>query len=145
MTDLKYEYHLKTWGGFYNDEYKRVHKLEPGDYWFDTNKEREDYINTLKQIEKDLNARVLMIVKTEGYNCRVSTVLHRVIRYKLKDYYSQYEMGINYPFSTAAYHMEWQWYPGFNHYPLGENFDYENEKFEIVQEWITGAFNFEEI
>ena len=36
--------------------------------------------------------------------------------------------------------MENNWYPGFNDYPLGENFDYNENKVTVIQEWITGSF-----
>ena len=65
--------------------------------------------------------------------------MHRVIKYEGKEYYSKYELSPNYPYDAAKYHLENKWYPGFNDYPLGEDFDYENV--ETVQEWITGAFD----
>ena len=40
----KYQYHVLTWGGFYNTEYKAVHGLEPGDFLFDTESERSAFI-----------------------------------------------------------------------------------------------------
>ena len=36
--------------------------------------------------------------------------------------------------------MENKWYVGFNDYPMGGDFDYDNEEFEVIQEWISGAF-----
>lgn len=138
MNDLKYQYHLKTWGGFYNEQYKKVHGKEPGDYVFDTKEERKDYIKTLEEIEKALSARSLAIDTSEGYNCNVRTVIHRVIRYKDKDYYSSNDLGPNFSYDTAVYITENKWYPGFNDYPLGEDFDYD--LVEIISEWVTGAF-----
>ena len=77
---------------------------------------------------------------SEGYCCRTRTVLHRVIEWDGKRYYTQLDMGVNYPMDVAQYHLEWKWYPGFNDYPLGEDFDYDNNPVQIIQEWITGAF-----
>ena len=142
MDKPKYEYHVLIWGGFFNDEYKKIHKKEEGNYWFNSKSNRSKFIKELKFIEEKLNARHLAISESEGYHCRTTTKLHRIIKFKNKEYYSEYEMGINYPFDAAMYHLEWKWYPGFNDYPLGEDFDYENNKVDIIQEWITGAFNF---
>ena len=138
-AELKYQYHMHTWGGFYNDEYKSKHKHEPGDYFFNTDTERQAHIKELKRIETMLNAKHLMITQTEGYACNIRTVLHRVVEWKGKRYYSSYDMGINYPISAAKYHMEWKWYPGFNDYPLGEDFDYDTNQVTVIQQWITGA------
>jgi hypothetical protein len=140
----KYQYHLQTWGGFYNKEH--THGFKSGDYIFDTLEERDAYINKLKQAEIDYpKARMLALSTSEGYNCNVRTTLHRVIEFENKEYYTTYDMGINFPYSTAQFHMEYKWYPGFNDYPLGENFPYDNpkeyQKIKIKQEWITGAFN----
>ena len=140
MENLKYEYYVYTWGGFYNKEYSKIHKKESGGFWFDSEKERKVYIEELKSIEKDLSANYLMISLSEGYCCRIPTILHRVIEFENKRYYSKYDLGINYPLDVAQYHLENKWYCGFNDYPLGEDFDYENNEVIIVQEWITGAY-----
>lgn len=42
---------------------------------------------------------------------------------------------------TYNVNLKTKWYPGCNGYPLGEDFDYENNKVKIIQEWITGAFS----
>lgn len=140
--ELKYQYHLLTWGGFYNDHHK--HSYKPGDYLFDTKEEREQYIEELEKTSKELNAHVLMISRTEGFNCDIRAVCHRVIRYKGQLYKSEYDMGINYPFRGAQYTMNYKWTLGFNDYPLGEDFDYDNGEVEIISEYITGAFDIEE-
>ena len=136
-TEPKYEYHLFTWGGFYNDEYFKIHQKPKGDFWFNTPEERQVFIEELEEIEKQLGAHHLAMTKSEGYCCRIRTVLHRVVEYEGKRYYSEYDMGINYPIGTAKFHLEYKWYPGFNDYPLGEDFDYS--KVKVIQEWVTGA------
>lgn len=141
-TGVKYEYLLHTWGGFYNEEFKEIHKEESGYHYFDTKEEREQYLNKLKNIEKELNARVLISVLSEGYNTRIMTTLHRVIKVDGKEYYSRHDMSPNYPFEVAKFHLEYKWQPGFNDYPLGENFDYSTDNYELIQEWITGGFDF---
>jgi len=107
--ELKYEYHLQTWGGFYNDEYAKIHKKVEGDFWFDTKEERQLYIDELKFIRKELNAVGLALDISEGYNCRQTTTLHRVVEWEGKRYYSTYDLGINYPFRAANYHLNWKW------------------------------------
>jgi hypothetical protein len=136
---MKYEYHLFVWGGFFNEEHLNKHCVQPGDYWFDTKEEREAFLNNLKKLEARLNAKHLCSKMTEGYCCRIRTVLHRVVEWEGQTYYSQNDLGINFPFDTAKYILEWKWYPGFNDYPLGEDFDYDNNNVKIVKEWITGA------
>jgi hypothetical protein len=42
-------------------------------------------------------------------------------------------------FDVAKYTLKWKWTCGFNDYPLGEDFDYDNNHPKIIQEWITGA------
>ena len=140
-TVLKYLYRVFTWGGFYNKEYQVIHKQEPGERFFDTKKEAEHYLSELKKTEKKLKANYLVSDTSEGYCCHIPTVLHRVVEWEGKRYYSSYEIDLDFPYESAKYHMEWKWYPGFNDYPLGEDFDYENNKVKIIQEWITGAFD----
>jgi hypothetical protein len=139
MKEPEYEYHLFTWGGFYNEEHLKIHKKPRGDFWFKTKKERQQFINELKSIERELNVKHLMMTLSEGYCCRIRTVLHRVIEWEGKRYYSKYDMGVNYPMDAAEYHLTWKWYPGFNDYPLGEDFDYYKNEVKVIREWITGA------
>ncbi len=138
---MKYEYLLDTWGGFYNKEHQEKHGEKSGYHYFDTEAERSEYLEKLKAIEGKLNAIVLVTTLSEGYNTRTVTTLHRVIKWKGKEYYSCYELSPNYPYDAATYHLENKWYTGFNDYPLGEDFDYENNEIEVVQEWITGSFD----
>lgn len=137
----KYEYHLFTWGGFYNKQYFQIHKKPNGNFWFETAEERQIFIDELKAIEEKLDARHLVMTLSEGYCCRIRTVLHRVIEFENERYYSKYDMGVNYPIDVAKYHLELKWTFGFNNYPLGEDFDYasEEENIKIISEWITGA------
>lgn len=137
-SGIKYQYHLLTWGGFYNEDYVSIHGHKPGNHLFDTAEERETYVQTLKSISEKLDAKHLALDTSEGYCCEISTVLHRVIEYNGDRYYSNRNMGVNYPLDTARYFLEWKWNPGKNDYPLGEDFDYE--KVTTIKEWITGAF-----
>lgn len=138
--ELKYQYHVKVWGGFFNEEYKEIHKQEPGDYVFDTIEERNLFIQNLKVIETNLDAKHLAISITEGFDCVTRTVLHRVCEMNGKFYKTEYDMGINYPYSSAQYHLDYKWYPGFNDYPFGDNFNYQRKDWKVVSEWITGSF-----
>ncbi len=133
------KYHLLTWGGFYNESY--THNYKPGDYVFDTIEEREQYISLLETVSEKLNAKVLMIRRTEGFNCDVRTICHRVTKYKDKLYKSERDLGVNYDYFSAEYMLTDKWTLGFNDYPLGENFDYDNGEAIVVSEWITGAFS----
>ena len=82
----KYEYLLNTWGGFYKDEHKAKHGLEPGYSWFFTAEERERHIEKLKYIEKQLGAQVLCVKRAEGKNTRYRSVAKMVFVYQRKEY-----------------------------------------------------------
>ena len=138
---MKYEYLLHTWGGFYNEEHKKIHKQEEGYHYFDTKEDRESYIKSLRCIEDKLNARHLMADLDEGYHTRTEVVAHRITRYKGKDYHTTRVFPPCYPFSSAEYFMENKWYLGFNDYPLGMDFDYSDSEVIVVSEWIEGAFS----
>lgn len=137
---MKYEYLLYTWGGFYNDQHKAIHNKSCGAHYFDSKEDRDNYLAELKSIESQLNAKFLAYTEHEGYTVRVKTVMHRVIEYKGKRYHSTNDYGFCDDYSVAEYHMTNKWYLGFNDYPLGEDFDYENEDIKIIQEWIDGSF-----
>jgi len=141
---MKYEYLLHTWGGFYNKEHQEKHGETSGYHYFDTEQPRDEYLAKLRKIEKELNANTLVVRESEGYNVRIITMLHRVVRWDDKEYYTEYKLGPDYPYEVAKYHLENEWYPGFNSYPFGDNFDYENNNIETIQEWITGAFDVNE-
>ncbi len=138
VNKIKYEYYLKTWGGFYNKEHE--HGYKEGDYYFDSKEERDNYIEKLHLLEVEYpNAKHLMLHLDQGYHLRTITTMHRVIRFEGKEYYSESEIWPGYDYDTTKYNLEWKWRPGFNDYPLGEDFDYS--KVEIVQEWISGKFD----
>ena len=138
---MKYLYYLYTWGGFYNNVYVQIHKQRPGSFWFNTKVDRQIYIDTLKDIEIKLSANTLAIELSEGYHCMVSTELHRCIEFEGNTYYSTYDLGINYPFDTALYHLQYKWRLGYNDYPLGDTFNYNDFNIKLIKEWITGAFD----
>lgn len=138
---MKYEYMLQTWGGFYNKEYKKIHKQEEGYNYFDTKEERASYVRELRRIERALDANHLVVKLEEGYHTRVVVIAHRITRYKGKDYHTTWDFSPCYPFESAVYFMENKWYLGFNDYPLGEDFDYDNPEVSVVAEWIEGALS----
>jgi len=138
---MKYEYMLLVWGGFFNKEFQDIHKIEEGYYYFDTAEERETFVKKLRSIEEDLGAWYLMTLTQEGYHLRKDVILHRVTRFEGKDYHTSTEQIRGCSFETAKYHMENKWYLGFNDYPLGEDFDYDSDKVEVIAEWIEGCFD----
>ncbi len=99
----KYEYLLKTWGGFYNDKFVKIHGKQEGSFFFDSKKERKVYIDELKQIEKKLNARVLMITEEEGKNVRYSTIAKMKMAYNGKTYEHETDFGCAYPEDSAHF------------------------------------------
>lgn len=137
----EYFYHVEFWGGFFNEEYK--HGIKNGCYWFRTQSARTRYINKLKKVEQEIDARHLAIHLAEGCHLTEKPALHRVLEWKGKQYHLSYEMFYGFEHSTCTYHMTWKWTPGFNCYIPGheikEDIDYENEVKEIAS-WITGSF-----
>lgn len=138
---MKYEYGLLTWGGFYNKEYQDIHDLQKGYKYFETEKERQDYLDLLHAVESQLNAKYLMSHTFGGYSCREPVTLHRVTSFEGEDYYSCDELFPDTSVQVAEYHLKYKWYLGFNDYPLGEGFDYTQEGVVVKGEWISGNFN----
>ena len=66
-----YQYHVLTWGGFYNKEYRSTHGLVGGDFIFETEASRSEFINELLEIEKTLGARRLRFRLSEGFCCGI--------------------------------------------------------------------------
>ena len=141
----QYLYMLNTWGGFYNKEHQDKHKEQEGYRWFDKEFDRTDYINKLRSIEDELGAKVLMLTVEEGYHTKTLTTLHRISEYKGKTYYSEDNIGFGYPYDQAAYKMEYKWLPGLNDEIIEETLkeDVDYDKVKVVQEWISGAFEYE--
>ena len=137
MKDLKYEYALHTWGGFYNKEYD--HDEIEGTKYFDSEEERGSYIIKLQNIEKKLGAHTLALSKFEGYNVRTPIVLNRVTRNLLTGEVVHTTRDAS-PCSYEAnvYFMTYKWHPGFNDYPFGEDFEYINANFKVIEQWISG-------
>ncbi|AUR81667.1 hypothetical protein NVP1089O_18 [Vibrio phage 1.089.O._10N.261.51.F9] len=138
--NMKYEYCLHTWGGFYNEEHAKIHKLEAGFHYFDTVGERDEYLKQLRKIESELGAQYLATSEFEGFHCRIPVVCHRICEFEGKQYHTKDELPPCYGFSSAEHWMENKWYPGMNDYPLGEEFNYYDQGFKIVAEWVEGAF-----
>jgi len=101
----KYEYLLHTWGGFYNDEHKAKHGLEPGYFWFDTAEERKRFLDELREVEKKYNARCLASSFEEGKHVRYRTIARMKLIYKGKKYLYEDDFGFGYPVDAA----EFQW------------------------------------
>lgn len=91
-----YEYHLFTWGGFYNEEHRKKHGLIPGNHWFKTYKDREDYCNLLKDLEKQLNAKSLAFDFNEGYYTRYKSIIRLEYIINNKSYYLIEELGVGF-------------------------------------------------
>ena len=142
MNNYKYEYYLKLWGGMFN---KNDHNIRRGDLYFDTEKERDNYLKKAQEIEKSLDrcdAR-LAYTKAEGFTVRTFPELHRICEYKGQLYHSSYKWSSPCPdINTLMYHMEYKWYPGFNDTKIEEEVSEEvnYSQVTVIQEWITGAF-----
>lgn len=134
---LKYEYLLKTWGGFYQ---LPKNPFKPGDYYFDSEEERRKYIEKLELKNTELEYSGMVLYKEEGYNVRHFPTLHRISSHKGELKHTTWEHFQNITAHTAEYSIENKWYPGHNDYPFGEDFDYDSPDFKIEEEWIEGKF-----
>jgi len=139
----KYEYYLYTWGGFYNDDNKKVHGFEPCEdgFYFDTKEERDFYLQTLQDACSKLGTDDACLVNqiAEGCSVRIKPCIHRVSEYKGERVHSICLWSWPQDVRVLRYHLEYKWYLGFNDYPFGEDVDYRDVK--VIDEWITGAFD----
>ena len=102
----KYEYLLHTWGGFYNEEHKAKHGLEPGCFWFSTADERKKFLDSLKEVEKKYDAHSLVFSFEEGKHVRYRTIARMKLVYNGKEYPYEYDFGFGYPVESAHYMWE---------------------------------------
>lgn len=98
-----YEYHLKTWGGFYNKEHSSVHGKEAGDFWFNTWEDRDKYLHELKLLEKKHGANHLAYTLSEGHDCRKQTVVRITANYLGVTYNFEYNFGYGYGVDNAEF------------------------------------------
>lgn len=147
MNDLKYEYGVHTWGGFYNDHNRAIHHFEEGTQYFPTKELRHTYLNSLENARRALTYSDATLAKHlfEGFNIRDLPVIHRVVEYRGKQYYSKYEYSWPETASVLLYYMENKWYPGLNddtvEETVGHSVDYKEVK--IIQEWLSGSIMLE--
>ena len=106
FTNEKYEYLLQTWGGFYNEQYAKIHNLKPGYFWFDSKEELQKFLHGLQKIEKEMSAFHLATNIVEGQHVRYKTIAKMIMKYKGKDYNYEYDFGFGYPIESAHYMFE---------------------------------------
>ena len=106
FSNEKYEFCLKTWGGFFNHEHKQKHGVEEGYHFFNTKAELKKYLGELKKIEQELNARILAYDIFEGKHVRYETIAKMVLIYKSIEYPFEYNFGFGYPVSSAYFLFE---------------------------------------
>lgn len=104
MRNSKYEFHTYINGGFFNKEYKKIHKIEEGNYWFSNKQEREDFLIHLKDLEITHKFNHLCYNLNEGYYTRFDTVVSMKLNYNNQKYKFEYNFGVGYP-KNAAYYM----------------------------------------
>lgn len=139
---MEYEYMLYTWGGFYSPEHQKKHGESDGYHYFSLKEKRDKYLLHLQSLEKALNANHLIYITGEGYHVREKVILHRVLRFRVDTIHTETEMPPGTTYAAAKFIMSNKWYPGHNDYPFGEDANYD--EVEIIQEWITGAFDYDE-
>lgn len=103
FTNEKHEYMVRLWGGFFNEEHKVKHGREPGYYFFDTAKDRESFLATLRTEEEALGAMSLAQSRYDGRHVRYKTVAKMGFVYQGKEYELEYDFGYAYPVDAAHY------------------------------------------
>lgn len=103
MEAGKYEYMLHTWGGFYNDEHKEKHGFKEGYFWFNSNEARQKYIDILKVVESEHNARFLITDLKDGFNLHSRTIAKMILVYNGKEYPFEYDFGYAYEAKNARF------------------------------------------
>lgn len=143
------KYMLHAWGGMFNsvniastgmiDEYH-------GTTLFSTKDDRE-HVRTLLsrnyENSKELfpnNRTGLMFEENEGYSLSPKKVAHRVSKYKEEIVETTRDLPLDWTYDECIYYMQDKWSPGHNDYPFGERFDYDNDDFEVLEEWVEGSF-----
>lgn len=74
------------------------------------------------------------------HDIKMPVTLHRVSSFGGYVCHTSYTMGYGINYIDAEFFLEEKWYPGHNDYPFGKDFDYEQEGFKIISEWISGTF-----
>jgi hypothetical protein len=136
-----YQYGLTTWGGFYQPEYR--HYFVSGDFFFNTKLERDAYIEVVLEAARRLG-KIAAFDTFEGCNVQ-KTVLNRLSEWEGERVHTHRSMFYRQSLGSCLYHLAHKWYPGFNDYPFGEDFDYEKNKITIIDEWIEGSFSTNEL
>lgn len=99
------EYMVKIWGGAWNsDANPSILKdlgIDEGCYYFNTEKERDDFIKILRQDKYDKQG--LMTWKNEGELSHRRTIFIYKLKYKNKIYDMEYDFGYEYPVESAIY------------------------------------------
>jgi hypothetical protein len=126
--EVKYEYLLKTWGGFWNKHNIEIHKEpEIHNRWFDTKEDRNTEIERLKLLEKThgeylnskgkINDSCIVMSLSEGLLTRYKFVIQSHV--KVDDKIKVVENNLGYGFFDvkeldelgvcADYMKEWKW------------------------------------
>ncbi len=144
-TEVKYEWVLQTWGGFYNKHYQEQHKEVPGYQWFETEAQLIKEVDRLRRLERDYREQdrvtgttstcCLVTDVNEGYDTRLMTTLNVIVQYRGKTWHITRDMGYGYPTSAAEYHMEWKW--DSNYWIDGSWVDDAATECKVLDSWIN--------
>lgn len=105
MSDpCKYEYHLMYWGQVQNDKWvERDLGITGNDFWFSTNKEREDFKARLESVASS-HGVIIAFSEHDGTDVRKRTVAR--MTFVLPDGRSlpfEYDFGYGYGVESAEY------------------------------------------
>lgn len=132
----KYEYYLGYWGGIQNDNIiNRELGIKETDFWFDTEKERQEFKQRLKSVAEKYSASIAFR-EEEGTKTRYRTIAEMVMMTPDgKKYLYRHDFGYAYPEDSAAYMFEEGNYScdcnksdfiGIDEYPCGDEIKLEN-------------------
>ena len=104
FKQLKYEYILKYWGGFFNDHNIEVHGEPDLEYqWFDDEEDREAEKMRLKKLAKKhshylterglFNDSIIVFAESEGFLTRYRQVIEAKVSYNARIYHIENDLG----------------------------------------------------
>lgn len=98
-------YYLRVWGGFFNEEFKKIHNREPGHYWFATSEERDAFLEELRGEHKRLNAAPLVSHRESGLWTRTQHIAKMTFVYQG----NEYPIEVTHDYGRETRYIEWDY------------------------------------
>jgi len=102
---MKSQYHLNFWGEIENDGLATSKFGAERDFWFDTAKDRADFVTAVK-VFANTHKKMVVFQEKDGPMCRKRTVAKMVLVYRGALYPFSYDFGYGYPEDAATFMFE---------------------------------------